>query len=98
MARWTRYIAGVSNAFDKHVPIAGTILNPLGTKRHNNIALFRRKKTKCSGERPICFPCRRVRATCVYEPYSATVGDINPAVLASAVASNNDNVSWSSEY
>lgn len=39
----------------------------------------RRKKTKCSGERPICFHCRRNRLACVYEPYAATVGDPNPA-------------------
>ena len=39
-------------------------------------ARFRRKKTKCSGERPICVHCRRNRLSCVYEPYSATVGDL----------------------
>ncbi|KAJ5385966.1 hypothetical protein N7509_008507 [Penicillium cosmopolitanum] len=32
-----------------------------------------RKKTKCSGERPICFHCRRNRIACLYEPYSATI-------------------------
>ncbi|KAL3479636.1 fungal-specific transcription factor domain-containing protein [Aspergillus californicus] len=32
----------------------------------------RRRKTKCSGERPICFHCRRNRHACVYEPYSVT--------------------------
>ncbi|KAF9889610.1 hypothetical protein FE257_007118 [Aspergillus nanangensis] len=37
----------------------------------------RRKKTKCSGERPSCFPCRRNQSRCVYEPYSATLGDSN---------------------
>ncbi|RAH46667.1 Zn(II)2Cys6 transcription factor [Aspergillus brunneoviolaceus CBS 621.78] len=28
----------------------------------------RRRKTKCTGERPVCFQCRRNRHTCVYEP------------------------------
>lgn len=36
---------------------------------------FRRKKTKCSGERPACFYCRRSNRPCVYEPYSATIAD-----------------------
>ncbi|KAJ6023531.1 uncharacterized protein N7446_013896 [Penicillium canescens] len=35
----------------------------------------RRKKTKCSGERPVCFHCRRNRLTCIYEPYSTTISD-----------------------
>ncbi|KAF5862298.1 hypothetical protein ETB97_011822 [Aspergillus alliaceus] len=34
--------------------------------------------TKCSGERPICLHCHRDNHACVYEPYSATVGDHNP--------------------
>ncbi|KAJ5749627.1 transcriptional regulator family: Fungal Specific TF, partial [Penicillium manginii] len=38
-----------------------------------NLKIFRRKKTKCSGERPICFHCRRNRVACLYEPYSATI-------------------------
>ncbi|KAJ6104846.1 hypothetical protein N7523_011166 [Penicillium sp. IBT 18751x] len=38
----------------------------------------RRKKTKCSGERPICSLCRRNRLACIYEPYAATIGDPNP--------------------
>ncbi|PKY09427.1 hypothetical protein P168DRAFT_278909 [Aspergillus campestris IBT 28561] len=38
------------------------------------------RKTKCSGEKPVCFHCRRNRKRCVYEPYSATVTttDYNP--------------------
>ncbi|KAL5046724.1 fungal-specific transcription factor domain-containing protein [Aspergillus fruticulosus] len=34
------------------------------------------KQEKCSGERPVCFHCRRSRHRCVYEPYSTTISDI----------------------
>ncbi|KAJ6184820.1 hypothetical protein N7519_006121 [Penicillium mononematosum] len=37
----------------------------------------RRKKTKCTGERPICLHCRRNRLACIYEPYATTIGDSN---------------------
>ncbi|KKK15186.1 hypothetical protein ARAM_002011 [Aspergillus rambellii] len=42
-------------------------------------ASCRRRKTKCSGERPLCSHCRRNRQRCVYEPYSMTIGDGPPA-------------------
>ncbi|KAL4912929.1 fungal-specific transcription factor domain-containing protein [Aspergillus aurantiobrunneus] len=48
-------------------------------------ASYRRRKTKCSGERPVCFHCRRNRQRCVYEPYSMTIRDTSavPPPLAS---------------
>lgn len=55
----------------------------------------RRKKTKCSGERPICFHCRRNRLACVYEPYAATLGDPNPAPTLAPVNNPLNNVSQS---
>ncbi|KAF7162826.1 hypothetical protein CNMCM5623_007948 [Aspergillus felis] len=48
----------------------------------------RRRKTKCSGERPICFHCRRNKHTCVYEPYSVTVGDNPPNAPVTSNAEN----------
>ncbi|KAF7168501.1 hypothetical protein CNMCM6106_003668 [Aspergillus hiratsukae] len=48
----------------------------------------RRRKTKCSGERPICFHCRRNKHTCVYEPYSVTVGDNPPSAPVTSNAEN----------
>ncbi|KAL4738926.1 hypothetical protein BDV11DRAFT_215602 [Aspergillus similis] len=48
----------------------------------------RRRKTKCSGDRPICFHCHRNKHSCVYEPYSVTVGD-NPPNASAASASDN---------
>ncbi|KAJ0423054.1 hypothetical protein BJY00DRAFT_299973 [Aspergillus carlsbadensis] len=35
-------------------------------------ASCRRRKSRCSGERPVCLQCRRTRNSCVYEPYSVT--------------------------
>lgn len=55
----------------------------------------RRKKTKCSGERPICFHCRRNRLACIYEPYSATLGDANPPPPLPPVTNNLNNVGCS---
>ncbi|KAL2848892.1 hypothetical protein BJY01DRAFT_262417 [Aspergillus pseudoustus] len=37
----------------------------------------RRRKTRCSGDQPICIHCRRNGRACVYEPYAVTVGDKN---------------------
>ncbi|XHG09050.1 hypothetical protein AWENTII_012129 [Aspergillus wentii] len=51
-------------------------------------ASCRKKKTKCSGERPICFHCRRNKRSCVYEPYSATVGDQPPTSSLVGVTDN----------
>ncbi|RHZ58385.1 uncharacterized protein CDV56_104912 [Aspergillus thermomutatus] len=48
----------------------------------------RRRKTKCSGERPVCFHCRRNKHTCVYEPYSVTVGDNPPNAPVTSNAEN----------
>ncbi|RAK81319.1 Zn(II)2Cys6 transcription factor [Aspergillus fijiensis CBS 313.89] len=48
----------------------------------------RRRKTKCSGERPICFHCRRNKHSCIYEPYSVTIGD-NPPSSPPAQTSEN---------
>ncbi|RAH40590.1 Zn(II)2Cys6 transcription factor [Aspergillus brunneoviolaceus CBS 621.78] len=48
----------------------------------------RRRKTKCSGERPICFHCRRNKHSCIYEPYSVTIGD-NPPSTPPAQTSEN---------
>ncbi|KAL4807214.1 fungal-specific transcription factor domain-containing protein [Aspergillus unguis] len=50
-------------------------------------ASCRRRKTKCSGERPVCFHCRRSRQRCVYEPYSTTISDTS-AVPPPAVQDN----------
>ncbi|KAJ5141212.1 hypothetical protein N7526_002207 [Penicillium atrosanguineum] len=50
----------------------------------------RRKKTKCSGERPICFHCRRNRLACIYEPYAATIGDPNPMPPMAPTGDNPD--------
>ncbi|KAL2811399.1 hypothetical protein BJX63DRAFT_399192 [Aspergillus granulosus] len=35
----------------------------------------RRRKTRCTGERPVCTPCQRNGHQCVYEPYSVTVAE-----------------------
>ncbi|PWY65934.1 hypothetical protein BO83DRAFT_440241 [Aspergillus eucalypticola CBS 122712] len=48
----------------------------------------RRRKTKCSGERPICFHCRRNKHSCIYEPYSVTIND-NPPNISTAPTSEN---------
>ncbi|PYH40463.1 Zn(II)2Cys6 transcription factor [Aspergillus saccharolyticus JOP 1030-1] len=48
----------------------------------------RRRKTRCSGERPICFHCRRNKHSCIYEPYSVTVND-NPPNTSTASTSEN---------
>ncbi|CAG8040287.1 unnamed protein product [Penicillium salamii] len=55
----------------------------------------RRKKTKCTGDRPICSHCRRNRLACVYEPYSATVAEnpvANPTIPLTSAANNLNNV------
>ncbi|KAF4461510.1 hypothetical protein FALBO_11696 [Fusarium albosuccineum] len=41
----------------------------------------RRRKVKCSGERPVCTHCRQSRRSCVYEPYSATTAGENASTL-----------------
>ncbi|KAJ5786988.1 hypothetical protein N7457_001978 [Penicillium paradoxum] len=51
----------------------------------------RRKKTKCTGDRPICSHCRRNRLACIYEPYSVTVAETttaNPTVSGSPMANS----------
>ncbi|WAO85916.1 Zn(2)-C6 fungal-type domain-containing protein [Fusarium falciforme] len=40
----------------------------------------RRRKVKCSGERPVCTHCRQSRRSCVYEPYSVTAGETGHTV------------------
>lgn len=50
---------------------------------------IRRRKTKCSGERPVCFHCRRSRQRCVYEPYSSTVSDTSVPPPPPAAAQDN---------
>ncbi|CAI7667311.1 unnamed protein product [Penicillium bialowiezense] len=59
----------------------------------------RRKKTKCTGDRPICYHCRRNHLACIYEPYSATVAENpsapNSADLLPSAANNLNNVSLS---
>ncbi|KAE8373930.1 hypothetical protein BDV26DRAFT_54402 [Aspergillus bertholletiae] len=52
----------------------------------------RRRKTKCSGERPICFHCNRNKHTCVYEPYWATASDNPPAAPVASTSTNNENL------
>ncbi|KAL3440365.1 hypothetical protein BJX65DRAFT_290640 [Aspergillus insuetus] len=51
-------------------------------------ASCRRRKSRCSGERPVCLQCRRTRNCCVYEPYSVTVAESR---LPSSVSSTSDN-------
>ncbi|KAJ5103938.1 Zn(II)2Cys6 transcription factor [Penicillium argentinense] len=54
----------------------------------------RRKKTKCSGERPVCSHCRRNRLACIWEPYSNTtqrLGDATGSQPLSNSPSNADN-------
>ncbi|KAL6230265.1 hypothetical protein BDW75DRAFT_223174 [Aspergillus navahoensis] len=48
----------------------------------------RRRKSRCSGERPVCLQCRRTRNACVYEPYAVTVAETR---LPSSVVSTSDN-------
>jgi hypothetical protein len=57
---------------------------------------FRRKKTKCSGERPVCFHCRRNRLTCIYEPYSTTISDppAPPLAPTASIPTDQSNVSY----
>ncbi|CAG8284606.1 unnamed protein product [Penicillium nalgiovense] len=50
----------------------------------------RRKKTKCTGERPICLHCRRNRLACIYEPYATTIGDSNPMPPVSPTGNNSN--------
>ncbi|KAH8680352.1 fungal-specific transcription factor domain-containing protein [Ilyonectria robusta] len=37
----------------------------------------RRRKIKCSGQRPICTHCHQNRRSCVYEPYSMTTVNVS---------------------
>ncbi|KAL3432908.1 fungal-specific transcription factor domain-containing protein [Aspergillus tetrazonus] len=65
-------------------------LNAGITKRiRQACASCRRRKTKCSGERPVCFHCRRSRKRCVYEPYSMTIGDSSAVPPPPAPAHDN---------
>lgn len=57
------------------VPAVGTQYQPLGPTELSSNELLRRKKIKCTGQRTMCFFCRRNRHTCVYEPYSATISE-----------------------
>ncbi|KAJ5456918.1 hypothetical protein N7530_012192 [Penicillium desertorum] len=54
----------------------------------------RRKKTKCTGERPICLHCRRNRLACIYEPHATTIGYSNhmPPVVPAGNNLNLNNV------
>ncbi|KAI2703446.1 transcriptional regulator family: Fungal Specific TF [Penicillium roqueforti] len=55
----------------------------------------RRKKTKCTGDRPICSHCRRNHLACIYEPYSATLAENPPApnpVISLPPVENNNNI------
>lgn len=58
----------------------------------------RRKKTKCTGDRPICSHCRRNRLACIYEPYSATLAEnpttTNPAISLTSIGNNLNNVGF----
>jgi hypothetical protein len=58
----------------------------------------RRKKTKCTGDRPICSHCRRNRLACIYEPYSVTLAEnstvTDPAISLTSNANNLNNVGF----
>lgn len=58
----------------------------------------RRKKTKCTGDRPVCCHCRRNRLECIYEPYSATLAENtttnNPAISLTSNPNNLNNVGF----
>ncbi|RAH64593.1 Zn(II)2Cys6 transcription factor, partial [Aspergillus aculeatinus CBS 121060] len=54
----------------------------------------RRRKTKCTGERPVCFQCRRNKHTCVYEPYSGSYDNLHPP-SATAGTPTSENVQLS---
>ncbi|KAL2004684.1 hypothetical protein VTN00DRAFT_3212 [Thermoascus crustaceus] len=50
----------------------------------------RRKKTRCSGERPTCSHCRRKNRVCLYKPYPETGSDNQQASLPSSLLNHSD--------
>lgn len=57
----------------------------------------RKRKTKCSGEKPQCVNCRRIKRSCCYEPYSATTTSAALATLQGAQLSGSEPGSHNAE-
>lgn len=66
-----RRSTGASNAFSKRARIAGEAY-AIQIERILLIYLDRRKKAKCSGERPVCGCCKRLNQDCQWESAAAS--------------------------
>ncbi|KAF2124091.1 hypothetical protein P153DRAFT_303188 [Dothidotthia symphoricarpi CBS 119687] len=75
--------------------------SPRGTKRARHACLnCRRKKTRCSGERPICAFCSRMQQECVYDAgtsiHPLTPYDVNLAARVAWLESKLGAIDWNS--
>jgi hypothetical protein len=103
-ARFRTSIA-TSNASNKHALTAGKGLIPLhrhehryGTEWHSLAhAVSRRKKTKCSGERPTCSFCKRLSQTCEWNKFRPARSGSSEAHLSSIGSSSDVGISSSDE-